>query len=151
MSVQEIRNAVREYDTVKWNREIEKKSSIPIYRQFKLQIKEEQIYRNDFRSVLLFQARSNTLRLNRDKRFINESTICDLCCIEEENMAHFILKCKKLDSSRNSTLIDKFKDMNENTKLGNILFNYEHIETTKHMLECMWTDRKAQLDKLNKN
>ena len=100
MSMQEIKDKARNVDTEKWNREIEKKTSIHIYKKFKTQIKEEQFYRNDFSSTLLFQARSNTLHLNRDKRFKNESTICDLCHIEEENMTHFILKCNKLDNSR---------------------------------------------------
>ena len=147
MSMQEIKDKARNVDTEKWNREIEKKTSIHIYKKFKTQIKEEQFYRNDFSSTLLFQARSNTLRLNRDKRFKNESTICDLCHIEEENMTHFILKCNKLDNSRNKSFLDKFKDMDNDSTLGNILFNYEYIETTKVMLECLWKDRKIQLDK----
>ena len=145
MSKQEIRVLARHFDTTKWEKEIEKKTSIPIYRRFKTQIKEEQIYRNDFSSRLLVQARSNTLRLNIEKRFTNERTVCDLCNIEEENMSHFILRCKKLDSCRNKRFLDKFKDMDSDTKLGNILFNYDHIETTKIMLECMWKDREAQL------
>ena len=146
MSKQEIRDAIRKVDTFKWNREIERKSSIPIYRKFKTQIKEEQIYRNDLSSTLLFQARSNTLPLNDEKRFKKECTTCELCHLEEENLVHFILKCKKLDKSRNDSFIDKFKDMDIDTKLGNILFNYEHIETTKIMIESMWKDREIQLN-----
>ena len=37
--------------------------------------------------------------------------------------------------------------MDNDSTLGNILFNYEYIETTKAMLECLWKDRKIQLDK----
>ena len=85
------------------------------------------------------------LRLNIEKRFKNESTICDLCHIEEESMTHFILRCNKLDNSRNKIFIDKFKDMSSDDILGNILFNTEHIETTKVMLECMFKDREVQL------
>ena len=148
MSIQEIKDANRKLDTDKWNREIQRKTSIPIYRKFKTQIKEEQFYRNDYSSTLLFHARSNTLRLNIEKRFKNESTVCDLCHIEEENLTHFILRCNKLDNSRNKSFLDKFKDMNSDDKIGNMLFNIDHIDTTRAMLESMYKDREMQLGQI---
>ena len=135
----------RNFDTENWVKEIERKTSIQIYRKFKTEIKEEQIYRNDFSSTLLFQARSNTLSLNIENRFRNESTICDLCKVEGENLEHFVLKCRSLDASREKKFIEKFKDMNNEDILGNLLFNYENIETTKVMLENLWRDREIQL------
>merc|ERR1712002_296297 len=114
MSNQEIIKVIRNFDTENWVKEIEKKTSIPIYR-------------NDFSSTLLFQARSNTLSLNIENRFRNESTICELCKVEGENMEHFILKCRSLDGSREKNFLEKFKDMNNEDILGNLLFNYENI------------------------
>ena len=145
MSNQEIIKVTRNFDTENWVKEIEKKTSIRIYRKFKKEIKEEQIYRNDFSSILLFQARSNTLSLNIENRFRNESTICELCKVEGENLEHFVLKCRNLDGSREKNFIEKFKDMNNEDILGNMLFNYENIETTKKMLENLWRDREIQL------
>ena len=74
---------------------------------------------------------SNTLPLNIEKRFRNESTICELCKVEGENLEHFILKCRSLDGSRFKKFIEKFKDMNNEDILGNMLFENENIETTK--------------------
>ena len=145
MSNQEIIKVTRNFDTENWVKEIERKTSIQIYRKFKTEIKEEQIYRNDFSSTLLFQARSNTLSLNIENRFRNESTICDLCKVEGENLEHFVLKCRSLEASREKKFIEKFKDMNNEDILGNLLFNYENIGTTKVMLENLWRDREIQL------
>ena len=145
MSNQEIIKVTRNFDTENWVKEIEKKTSIRIYRKFKKEIKEEQIYRNDFASILLFQARSNTLSLNIENRFRNESTICELCKVEGENLEHFVLKCRNLDGSREKNFIEKFKDMNNEDILGNMLFDYENIETTKKMLVNLWRDREIQL------
>ena len=121
MSNQEIIKSTRNFDTENWVKEIEKKTSIHIYRKFKTEIKEEQIYRNDFSSTLLFQARSNTLPLNIEKRFRNESTICELCKVEGENLEHFILKCRSLDGSRYKNFIEKFNDMSNEDIIGNFI------------------------------
>ena len=76
---------------------------------------------------------------------IASSTICELCKVEVENLEHFILKCKSLDGNREKKFLEKFKDMNNEDILGNMLFNYEHIENTKKMLEGLWRDRERQI------
>ena len=68
MKKTEIRRKIREYDNKIWHEEMEKKSSIKMYRKYKKNIKQEKIYDNRWSSVLLFQARVNMMELNDKKK-----------------------------------------------------------------------------------
>ncbi|CAL4202529.1 unnamed protein product, partial [Meganyctiphanes norvegica] len=87
----------------------EKRTSIHIYRIFKTEIKEEQCYDNRLESIILFQARANTLELNKRKRYKQEDPKCELCGYKEENLIHFLIECKELEESRNKELIKNVK------------------------------------------
>ena len=57
------------WDTGKWKREVNEKSSLEIYKSFKTEIKDERIYDNDMSSVILYRERTNNLQLNNRKIF----------------------------------------------------------------------------------
>ncbi|CAL4158719.1 unnamed protein product, partial [Meganyctiphanes norvegica] len=89
--------------------ELEKRTSTHIYRIFKTEIKVEQCYDNRLESKILFQARANTLELNKRKRYKQEDPKCELCGYKEENLIHFLIECKELEESRNKELIKNVK------------------------------------------
>ena len=144
LSKKDIKEKIKKWDTEKWLGDLENKSSTTIYRLFKKEIKDSKCYDNRESSNLLFAARSNTLKLNIDKRHKNEDTKCDLCGYEKENLVHFLIECKELENARNKELIKKFHDENHEIMAGRILFENNEIETTKAMLESLWICRKIK-------
>ena len=88
------------------------KRSLKIYREFKEKIKEERFYGNRESSRYLFEARSNTLPLNIQRRHTGGETKCDLCEDGNEDLIHFLVECKELDHKRNKDIM--LKNYNEN-------------------------------------
>ena len=78
-----------------WEDELKQKSSLSLYQRFKGEVIEDPIYDNTAASVCLYQARSNTLKLN-GRRFDTDDLKCELCGNELEDIEHFILECEKL-------------------------------------------------------
>ena len=142
MSKKEIKQKVRIWDNIKWKEELDSKTSVKIYKNFKAQIKDDGCYDNSFSSNLLFKARSNTLKLKIINRHKKGDISCDLCGDEKEDLVHFLLDCKELDSARNKDIIKEFYDNDKEYMIGKILHSKEEIETVKKMIESMWNHRK---------
>ena len=68
MTHEELNRHMLSWDEEKWKEEVNSKTSIGIYRKSKLAVQEETIYDNTPSSSILFQARTNTLRLNDRKK-----------------------------------------------------------------------------------
>ena len=149
----ELKKKVRKWDNDMWEKELETKTSIPIYRKYKKEIREERIYDNRPESRLLFQARSNTLNLNNRKRFkkeaIKEDEKCKLCGNEQENLIHFMIDCKIMETVRDNVLISKYQEENKEDIVGRLLFEHEDIEKTKTMLGKMWKYRDKKILEMN--
>ena len=74
----------------------------------KNEIKEEKRIDNSLASKLWFRGRSNTMDLNIDNKYMKKgSTVCDLCEEEDEDMSHFLLRCKKLEKERDYSFMKK--------------------------------------------
>ena len=104
MKKEELNKHIASWDSEKWKEEVKSKTSLDIYRRWKQKVKEEDVYDNTTASVVLFQARTNTLPLNSRKRFTKESTKCDLCQGENEDLRHFLLECTGLSDIRKRNL-----------------------------------------------
>ena len=141
---EDIKKRIREQDTKKWKEELEKKNSVSIYKRFKRKIKDDGCYDNKFSSILLFRARSNTLKLNTENRHRNGNTKCDLCGDEKEDLIHFLLDCKELERKRDEGIMKNYYEPNKEEMTGKILHTSEHIEAVKIMIENMWNYRKAK-------
>ena len=104
-----LKKMIRAYDTEKWKDGLRKKTSLRFYGLEKGEIRYELCYRNNNNSKFYARARMNTLKLEEHKgRGQKEyNKICKLCKEEEEDLVHFISKCKKLESKRNYKLLDK--------------------------------------------
>ena len=144
MKKTEIRRKIREYDNKIWHEEMEKKSSIKMYRKYKKNIKQEKIYDNRWSSVLLFQARVNMMELNYTKRHDTLDTRCELCGDGYEDLLHFVKGCEKLENKRDKRLFEKYKGDSDEDTIGGLLFDTEigDLEAVKRMLQNMWVSRK---------
>jgi hypothetical protein len=143
----EIVRKVYEYDEKVWKDEMEEKSSLKIYRKWKKCIgRSEEDYDNSTASALLFAARSNTLRLNDRNRFSGNTTACDGCGSDIEDLNHFLLKCDEYQKIRyeDSLLLQRPYVEDEGDTVGRFLFT-EDAELVKRKLSRMWTKRKEKL------
>ena len=66
----------------------------------KRNIGDEGKYSNEYGSVLLFQCRTNTLKLRWRQGFEGGAVDCLLCGGEEKTMRHFVLECHELQEIR---------------------------------------------------
>ena len=146
MSKAEIKEKVKERDTERWREEIEKKPRASLYKEYKGEIKEEKIYDNTYASELLFGARANSLNLNDLKKHKGGKTVCDVCGEEEEDLVHFIVRCRGLEDRRDKDLIAKFKGDDDRSTAGKILFETRDndVERVKRMLRNLWSSRKIK-------
>ena len=101
-------------------------------------------YDNKFSPILLFRARSNTLKLNVEKRHKSGDTKCDLCGQVKEDLVHFLLDCKELESKRDKEIMEIYYDSDKEEMCGKILHTNRQIEEVKKMLENMWNCRKIK-------
>ena len=138
--------------SIEWEEEVNSKTSLKIYRMSKKNIQEDPIYDNTPASVILFQARTNTLPLEDRKRHENKSTVCKLCQEETEDIEHFIMKCKKLTEPRSQiTALQQPYGYRSEETLKEFLFNAEQgqveMEMKKEWLYKLWSSRKRILNK----
>ena len=101
LSINQIKNKIKEVDTEMWKRKMTEKSTLSIYRGKKKEIEEVEWFRNGSKYQLMMKARSNTLKLNWRKWGTEAEKICDLCKESVETLVHFVIDCKDLQQTRN--------------------------------------------------
>ena len=149
MSKLGIKRKVRKSDNKKWEKEMEGKPTISLYREYKKEIKDENIYDNRDCSRILYWARSNTLKLDDWYRHQAGGEVgCKMCGGEWEDLMHFTLKCRGIEDKRNKELIGKMKGSCDRETMGNLLFRTkgEDLEEVKKMLKRMWNARKYRTE-----
>lgn len=148
----EIAKSVEKWDVVQWKEEVNAKTSLQVYKVGKENVQEDPVYDNTPASVILYQARSNSIPLEDKKRFSNEVTLCRLCKKEVEDLAHFILECNKLNEVRTviPSLQRPYKE-DKNQVMRDFLFSTENeardMEEKKLSLYELWRARKKMLSK----
>ena len=143
---EEIKKKARTMDTNRWEEDMRRKSSLEVYRHWKKEIKEEKQYDNRPASITLFKARANCLPLKDRKRHQNENTTCEACGEEEENLGHFILRCKEYEEERKTMIeLQRPYEEDENQVIGKFLFKEERIEDKKELLQKMWKKREIKI------
>ena len=76
----EIGRAVSRWEGDRWGREVESKTTLQLYRS-KTSIGDEEMYNNSYGSALLFQCRTNTLRLRWRQGFGGGAVDCPLSIV----------------------------------------------------------------------
>ena len=123
-----------------------------IYRLFKTDICEEDIYDNRPSSRILNKARTNTLQLNDRNRHINKETHCIVCgdVNKREDIYHFLLHCEKYKAERQHLPdLQQPYIADENRIIGILLFDRANIEKKKETLYLMWKRRTSLMKTLN--
>ena len=106
-------------------------------------------YDNRPASITLYKARINCLPLKDRKRHQNENTTCEVCGEEEENLKHFMLRCKEYEEERKTIItmleLQRPYEEDENQVIGKFLFKEERIEEKKELLQKMWKKREIKI------
>ena len=148
-SKEEIKQKLIAWDNKQWKHEIESKSSLLIYRQYKDKIQEENIYDNRPSSTIFYKARTNTLPLNDRNRHKNKETHCMAYgnLYQKEDIYHFILHCPAyIKERRNIIQLQQPYNNNETEILGTFLFEKSHIDQKKEGLHELWKGRNHLLE-----
>ena len=106
---------------------------------------DEGIYSNEYGSVLLFQCRTNTLKLRWWQGFEGGVVNCLLCGGEEETVRHFVMACRELQEIRQYGVYGT-KALEEV-----IMFmgkSEVKVDRCKKMLEEMWRVRRRRSEQL---
>ena len=118
-----LKEKIREYDTKIWLEGMDKKPVLKYYKLGKQKIEYDNCYRNNSHSAFLAKARTNSLQLEEHKGRGNQNydTTCKLCGEEEEDIAHFLVKCKELEGERDSRLMNGTQQSTEEKLLRPLL------------------------------
>ena len=100
MTQTQIKEKVNLWDTEVWTAEMEHKTTLTIYRQYKLNFNESSWFDNRGASVLMLRARLNTLNLNWRKEHTGGHSNCPCCDSEIETLEHFLLFCASYSEVR---------------------------------------------------
>ena len=110
-----------------------------------MSIGDEEIYCNRLGSVILFQCRTNTLRLKWRQGFVGGAVDCPLCGAVEETVAHFVTEYVVLEGVR-----EQFGVTQEEVLEEILLFRgrtHEKAERSIALLEEMWRRRRREMDR----
>ena len=86
------------------------------------------------------------MNLNDLRKYTDGEIKCDVCSDEEEDLIHFLVRCRGLEDRRDKELIKKFRGVDDRATVGKMLFkaNERDIERLKRMLRIMWSERKLK-------
>ena len=125
---------------------MESKTTLQLYRN-KVSIGDE-ICCNRLGAVILFQCRTNTLRLKWRQGFVGGAVDCPLCGAVEETVAHFVTECVVLEGVREQFGVTR--DCREEVLEEILLFRgrtQEKVERSISLLEEIWRRRRREMDR----
>ena len=103
-------------------------------------------YDNSFESDLLFQARSNRIRLNVRNRHSGGATGCELCDGACKDLEHFLFDCPSLENNRDNDLMVGVRGTGDSVDMiGKFLFDKSKVKAVKKMLGKLWRVRCSRL------
>ena len=146
-----LKEVVKDYDTRKWYEGMSNKSSLRFYIQEKEGIHYDLCYRNSIDSTFYARARINALKLEEQKGRGRENynKRCKLCGEEDEDMVHFIVKCRNLEEKRDYDLLNAVtRDPEE--KMRVLLFRDDRRQSIGKMIRNLWECRRKQLKEIEK-
>ena len=149
MNRKELKKCINKYDTKLWEKWIEESKVLKLYAKEKGKIGYEYCYKNNYNSKLYARARVNALQLEEHKGrgLEHYNTICKLCKEEEEDLVHFLIKCKALEKERNYEILENNTDDPE-LKARKLLFRNENIQEVSKLIRSLWECRKKLLKQI---
>lgn len=143
-TTKEIKKNVKEAETTNWEKRMEAKKSLAIYRIGKRQITREKFFDNTKGSALLFEARAGCLRTKTLIREQVQDELCAGCGREPETMRHIVTECKGIRPVLGGG------DIQLPEALGfkvNEKVNGKAVEVSKRRLECWWEKSREEARK----
>ncbi|KAG0421062.1 hypothetical protein HPB47_003046 [Ixodes persulcatus] len=105
-----IRKEVTQAGIQQWQRAIQRKQSLELYRRHKSEPAPYHRYRGDRASALLFQARTGCLLTQSRKcELYGEDPTCRLCGEENETIEHVVNRCRSLEHTRKNSPTDSLE------------------------------------------
>lgn len=139
---------IKEWDTLKWRRELEEKSTLIIYRKFKQDIEEENWIDNTVETKLMLRARTNTLSLNWRNRYQGKNEKCPYNDCDIETLEHFLTECKGYENIRNQFHFTANYEERDNVIAEILLFTKQKnsdIQQKKEYINNIWKARFRQI------
>ena len=124
-------------------------SSLQIHRANKVEIKEEEFYDNSLSSIIMFQSRSNTLRLNWRLAKEGGSAECTICREEEETLLHFIRDCKALEGIRRENQAVSTKPINQILLFDKVTSSNARVH--RKYIEKLWIRRRQIMERMRED
>ena len=148
MGKSDVWKRIRDYDDKEWAKDMDKLTDRAIYKTYKKGVGGSWGYDNSVESDLLFQVRSNSLRVNAWYRHVGDEVGCKLCGAALENLEHFILYCPSLNTARDDRLIMEVGGVGtDQEKVGRLVYDRGRIGEVKKMLGKLWRERLYRLGK----
>jgi len=146
-----LKKIIKMYDTEKWKDGLRKKTSLRFYIQEKKEIHYDLCYRNNKNSMFYARARINALKLEEHKGRGIEGydKTCKLCKEENEDLVHFISKCRKLEGIRDYELLDK-NISNSEDRMRKLLYRDNRCWDVGRMIKDLWDQRRKLLKEIEK-
>ena len=150
MTCEQIKKKINRWDTEVWQREMENKSTLELYRSFKREVGEEKWMDNRWQTNIMMRARTNTLKLG----WRGDREVCELCGQESETLKHFLLMCSKLNGVRMTgyLLQRPFRCPEDELMADMLLFgrnSYDDCESRILLLSNLWRERLKILEGTN--
>lgn len=147
MGRNELRNRIGKIVERNWMQEMESKSTLRLYREYKLKM-EEVDYDGGVDSMVWFRARTNCLWLN-DRRVEEDGRGCRLCGGMLEDLEHFVLDCAALERDRIGCLeLQRPRMENSRGVLGSFLFGGGEELGRRRVMAEMWKRRRTKLEEI---
>jgi len=142
----DVKRAVADRVHEEWIQEMEERSSLKIYRQFKKEMKEED-FDGGMESSIWFAARTGSMRL-ACRRWSGENEDCGMCGEGREDEEHFILECGRLEHIRWRVVeLQRPRREEQDMTLGLFLFGAGcTVGDRRRVLSDMWSFRERVLN-----
>ena len=142
MSGQEVKRRIADRVDSEWMEEINKKSTLWLYREYKQEMTEED-YEGGERDRIWFRARTNCLWLG-DRRGERWRERCMICGGDElEDLMHFVLDCRELEEERGLALeLQRPRAEQRRAVVGEFLFGERNRREKGEVLMRMWRRRQ---------
>ena len=146
ISKEALKKKIRVYDTDLWKLDLASKSTLKYYAVGKTEIGYEHCYRNNMNSTFLARARTNSLKLEEAQGRGNKhhNRMCKLCGQRDEDLVHFIVECKALETKRDYDLLDWSTEVPEE-RMIKFLFRQQDFQGAGRMVKELWFKRKEIL------
>ena len=149
LSKEKLKEKMKDWNTRQWKQELETKTTLHIYNNFKEAIKEEEVYDNCEASIILYRAWANCLPLYDQRQHTGEDMTRRVCSQENmmETLEHFILECPALTEERNkATKLQQPYQEDRARIIGKFLFEKCNMEEKKFYTKCGKGEKLKELD-----